>query len=292
MEPGGTASSDGTEAERPVSDLYAGLTELVLTKNPVHLSIHRGLWGPDTRTNADGLDRANRTLVRGCRLDPGQHVLDAGCGVGGTAIFLAEAYGVRVTGLTNCEPHVAVATQKARERGVADLVEFEFGDFMELPFPEAGFDAVLNHESFCYAVDKPAYLQGVFRVLKPGGRWQVLEAELLKEDGPRSERHDALLATVERNWRLPSMGSWPDVLAMVEDAGFTGVEERDLSAEALPSVNRIRRSFLSVSFLNPQIRETNPAFQEFMDASLAYAEGLSEGLFTYRFISAMRPIPQ
>ena len=286
------APSDGTEAERSVADLYAGLTELVLTKNPVHLSIHRGLWGPDTMTNAEGLDRANRALVRGCRLAPGQHVLDAGCGVGGTAIFLAEVYGVRVTGLTNCEPHVAVATEKAHERGVADLVEFEFGDFMELPFPEAGFDAVLNHESFCYAVDKPTYLQGVYQVLKPGGRWQVLEAELLTENGPRSERHDALLAEVERNWRLPSMGSWSDVLAMVEEAGFTEVEEQDLSAEALPSVNRIRRGFLSVSFLNPQIRETNPAFQEFMDASLAYAEGLSEGLFTYRFISAMRPIPQ
>jgi len=286
------ASSDGTEAERSVSDLYAGLTELVLTKNPVHLSIHRGLWGPDTRTNAEGLDRANRALVRGCRLGPGQHVLDAGCGVGGTAIFLAEVYGVRVSGLTNCKPHVAVATQKARERGVADLVEFQHGDFMDLPFPDAGFDAVLNHESFCYAVDKPAYLQGVYRVLKPGGRWQVLEAELLNENGPRSERHDALLAAVERNWRLPAMGSWTDLLAMVAEAGFTGIEEQDLSAEALPSTDRIRKGFLSVSFLNPQLRKTNPAFQEFMDASVAYAEGLSEGLFTYRFVSAMRPMPQ
>ena len=292
MESGGTTSSRGTDAVRSVSDLYAGLTELVLTKNPVHLSIHRGLWGPDTKTNAEGLDRANRTLLRGCRLGPGQHVLDAGCGVGGTAIFLAEHCGVTVTGLTNCEPHVAVATRKAHERGVADLVEFKFGDFMEMPFPDAGFDAVLNHESFCYAVDKPAYLRSVYRVLKPGGRWQVLEAELLKENGPRLERHDALLAAVERNWRLPPMGSWPDVLAMVEEAGFTRIEEQDLSAEALPSADRIRQGFLSVSFLNPQLRETNPAFQEFMDASVAYAEGLSEGLFTYRFISAMRPVRQ
>ena len=161
---------------------------------------------------------------------------------------------------------------------------------MDLPFPDAGFDAVLNHESFCYAVDKPAYLRGVYRVLKPGGRWQVLEAELLTENGPRSERHDALRAAVERNWRLPPMESWPDVRAMVEDAGFAGVEEQDLSAEALPSAERIRQAFLSVSFLNPQLRETNPALQEFMDASVAYAEGLSEGLFTYRFLSAMRPI--
>ena len=292
MGPGGTPLSGRTEAGRSVSDLYAGLTELVLTRNPAHLSIHRGLWGPDTRTNAEGLDRANRTLVQGCRLGPGRHVLDAGCGVGGTAIFLAETYGVRVTGLTICEPHVAVAMREAHERGVGHLVEFRHGDFMDLPFPDAGFDAVLNHESFCYAVDKPAYLRGVYRVLKPGGRWQVLEAEMLKENGPRSERQAALVAAVERNWRLPPMESWPDVFAMVEEAGFTAIEERDLTIEALPSTDLIRRGFLSVSFLNPQIRETNPAFQEFMDASVAYAEGLSEGLFTYRFISASRPIPR
>ena len=292
MGPGGTPSSGRTEAGRSVSDLYAGLTELVLTRNPEHLSIHRGLWGPDTRTNAEGLDRANRTLVQGCRLGPDRHVLDAGCGVGGTAIFLAEAHGVRVTGLTNCGPQVAAATRKAHERGVGHLVEFRHGDFMDLPFPDAGFDAVLNHESFCYAVDKPAYLRGVYRVLKPGGRWQVLEAEMLKEKGPRSERQAALVAAVERNWRLPSMESWPDVFAMVEEAGFTAIEERDLTSEALPSTDLIRRGFLSVSFLNPQIRETNPAFQEFMDASVAYADGLSEGLFTYRFISASRPIPR
>ena len=104
--------------------------------------------------------------------------------------------------------------------------------------------------------------------------------------------HAVMAAAVERNWRLPPMGSWPDVLAMVEEAGFTRIEEQDLSAEALPSADRIRQGFLSVSFLNPQLRETNPAFQEFMDASVAYAEGLSEGLFTYRFISAMRPVGQ
>lgn len=292
MEPGRTASSDGMETERSVSDLYAGLTEVLPMKKPEHPSIHRGLWGPDTRTDAEGLDRANRTLVQGCRLGPGQHVLDAGCGVGGTAVFVAETYGARATGVTNCEPQVAVATRLAQERGVAHLVEFQYGDFMELPFPDATFDTVLNHESFCYAPDKLAYLQGVYRVLKPGGRWQSLDGDLANENGPLPERHGALLAAVERNWRLPAIQMWRDVLAMVEEAGFTGIEAQDLTGEALPSTNRIRQSYLLFSFLNPRIREINPAFQEFMDASVCFAQGLSEGLFGYRFISATRPIGQ
>ncbi len=288
MNPAETASSGGKEMERSVSDLYAALTELVVKKNPDTLSIHRGLWGPDTKTSREGLERANRILARGCRLDPERRVLDAGCGVGGTAIFLAEEYGVRVTGLTICEPHVAVATQYAEERGVGHLVEFRHGDFMDLPFADESFDVVLNHESFCYAEDKPAYLRGVYRVLKPGGRWQALDAELLS-GAPKSEEHQALVAAVERNWRLPPLPPWRDVLAMVEEAGFTEIEERDLSAEALPSTELIRKGYTLFLFLNPQFGEMNPAAQEFMDASVCYAQGLSQGLFTYRFISGTRP---
>ncbi len=108
---------------------------------------------------------------------------------------------------------MAVASQKAQERGVGHLVEFLEGDLMNLPFADESFDAALNHESFCYADDKPAYLQGVYRVLKPGGRWQALDAELLS-DAPMSEKHQALVDAVERNWRLPSLPPWRDVLAM------------------------------------------------------------------------------
>ena len=290
MSHGQMDSSDGTEAERSVSDLYAALTELMSMTGSERLSIHRGLWGPDTETDAEGLERAKRTLVQGCHLGPGQHVLDAGCGVGGTAIFLAEAHGVRVTGLTNCGPQVAVARRFAHERRVAHLVEFKHGDFMELPFPDATFDVVLNHESLCYAMDKLAYLQGVYRVLKPGGRWQSLDAELANRNGPLPERHDALLAALEWNWRLPPYRSWRDVLAIVEQAGFTDIKEQDLTSEALPSTDRIRQRYLLLTFLNPQIRETNPAFQEAMDGSVCFAQGLSEGLFKYRLISATRPI--
>ncbi len=271
-----------------MSDYYASLTPAILKKRPHALTFHRGLWGPDTKSDQEALERSDRTLVQGCDLVAGQHVLDSGCGLGGTAIALAERHGVRVTGLTNCTPHVALAARKAEDRGVADLVEFVHGDFMSLPFPDACFDVVLNQESFVYTANKPAYLQGVFRVLRPGGRWQSLEGEILS-GFPISEAHLALRAVVERNWLLPPLVSWLDVLDMLKQSGFECVREQDLSAEALPSSQEIRRAFLTISFLNPEIRELNPAFQAHMDASIGYAEGLSEGLFTYRFFSATKP---
>ena len=168
---GGASSQPARDAQRELSvpALYTAITPAMVVSNEDLLSCHFGLWGPDTETDREALLRANRVLAGGCNLEPGTHWLDAGCGVGGTAIYLAETHGVNVTGLTNCEPHVALAAKQAERRGVGHLVEFRHGDFMDLPFAGASFDAVINHESFCYAPDKVAYLQGVRRVLKPGG---------------------------------------------------------------------------------------------------------------------------
>ena len=273
--------------ETSVSDHYAALTERMEKFGGDLLACHFGLWGPDTTTDREGLVRANRTLVQGCDLRPGRHVLDAGCGVGGTAITLAETYGVHVTGLTICEPHIDVATRHAEERGVNRLVAFRHGDFMDLPFPEASFDAVLNHESFCYAEDKLAYLRGVYRVLKPGGRWQALEGLLTGE--PMSEAQEEHHATAQRGWRMPPLEYWGDVLATLEEAGFVGISNEDLSSEVAQSTKRLRDGWLLLNLVNPRSGGLNSASQEFMEATVGYDQGLREGVFTYRFISGARP---
>ncbi len=269
-----------------VSDHYADLTERMENFGGDLLACHFGLWGPDTKTDREGLQRANQTLVQGCDLVPGKHVLDAGCGVGGTAITLAEVYGVHVTGLTICEPHIEVAAQHAKQRGVDHLVEFRYGDFMELPFPEASFDVVLNHESFCYAEDKLAYLRGVYRVLRPGGRWQALEG--LLSGTTMTEMHEEMHATAQRGWRMPPLERWRDVLTILEKAGFVDIRNLDLSSEAARSTERIHKGWLLFSFLNPHASGMNQASLEFMEASISYDQGLQEGVFSYCLVSGAR----
>ena len=276
------------EPETTVSEHYADLTERMETFGGDLLACHFGLWGPDTKTDRDALLRANRTLVQGCGLGPGRHVLDAGCGIGGTAITLAETYGVNVTGLTICEPHIAVATRHAEQRGVGHLVEFRYGDFMDLPFPDAGFDAVLNHESFCYAEDKLAYLRGVFRVLKPGGRWQALEGLLsgaADVGRPGSEpRNGAARLAHAASRTVAGCACGPR-----EEAGFVDIRETDLSSEAATATKRLRDGWLLLTFLNPRSGGLNQASREFMEATVGYDQGLRNGAFTYHFLSGARP---
>lgn len=274
------------EQKSSLAEYYEALTDLALHHPADLLAIHYGLWGPDTESDEEALLRANQTLVRGCDLDPGRQVLDAGCGVGGTAIWLAREYGVRAIGLTNCESHVALATEQAERRGVGHLVEFRYGDFMEMPFPDACFDAVLNHETYCYAPDKPAFLRGVYRVLKPEGRWQAVDGFL--SDKTLSEGDEEIHAEMQRGWHTPPLERWRNVLATLERTGFEEVGEQDLDSELAPAAQRLSNLWkLLGPYFTPADRRW--AYQEFMKGVLNFDEGLRQGVFTYRLIFGAKP---
>ena len=277
--------AQATEKSSVVADHYAGLTEALAKYTGDMLACHCGLWGPDTTSERDALVRSNHRLVHGCDLGPGSRVLDAGCGVGGTAIFLAEKYGAHVSGLTICEPHVEAAAEHARQRGVSQLVDFRCGDFMDMPYADATFDAVLNHESFCYATDRPAYLRGVHRVLKPGGRWQAVEFYL--SGGAMSEEEQEIAAAVSRYSHMPPLAAWRDVTAMLGDAGFEDIREEDLSAEVLPATEEARKRWLLFVFMtNPG---SPPPYSDLQWASAAVDAGLRKNILSCRFISGARP---
>lgn len=278
----------GPEGETSVSDHYAALTDYMVALAGDLLACHFGLWGPDTTTDQEALLRSNQILLQGCDFGPGQRVLDAGCGVGGMAIMLAETYGVHVTGLTVCEPHIAVATEQAERRGVSHLVEFSMGNFMDLPFPDESFDVVLNHESFCYAPNKLAYLQGVHRVLKPGARWQALEG--FTSGVSMSEAQEAIHVSTQHGWRMPPLEPWRDVLATLEEAKFEQIECQDLSSEVARATESLRKRWQLFTFLVPPSSLPNQASREFMDATISYDQGLQEGIFTYHFVSAVKPV--
>jgi cyclopropane-fatty-acyl-phospholipid synthase len=74
-------------------------------------------------------------------LAPGQHVLDIGCGWGGTALYLHRVAGVRVTGITLSEEQLKIARDRAAAAGVADQVKFELIDYRQV---EGQFDRIVS----------------------------------------------------------------------------------------------------------------------------------------------------
>ena len=74
-------------------------------------------------------------------LDPGQRVLDIGCGWGGTALYLNRVAGVDVLGITLSESQLKIARKRAKDAGVADQVRFELVDYRQL---KGRFDRIVS----------------------------------------------------------------------------------------------------------------------------------------------------
>jgi len=100
---------------------------------------------------------------------PGQHILDIGCGWGGLALYLARTYpGIRVTGLTLSDEQYRMATERARQAGLADRVTFKLADYR---YETGVYDRIVSVGMFEH-VGKPqfaTFFEKVMQLLKPSG---------------------------------------------------------------------------------------------------------------------------
>jgi ubiquinone/menaquinone biosynthesis C-methylase UbiE len=157
------------------------------------------------------------------------HVLDLGCGVGGSSRYLAAVVGCRVTGVDLTQEFVDAARELTRRCGLGDRIEFRQANALDLPFPDASFDHVWCHNVTMNIPDKPKLAAEVARVLKPGGRFSCSEMA----QGPAGEPIYPL------PWARDPASSFlvtpAEMRRTLEAAGLRVLKEIDLSAANLVS---------------------------------------------------------
>lgn len=119
---------------------------------------------------AGTLVRAAERIVAAAELQPGERVLDVGCGTGNAAIVAARA-GARVTGIDPARRLVEIAVARAEGEGVS--ATFREGDALAIPFPDASFDVALSSFAVIFAPDPNVVASELARVVRPGGRFVV-----------------------------------------------------------------------------------------------------------------------
>lgn len=124
-----------------------------------------------------GIDRVWRAAaVRAARLTTGTRVLDLCAGTGDLTLALARTDLPREVIGTDFSPEMlAVAQRKAEEFKGHARVSFSVADAQDLPFPDSSFDVVTVAFGVRNLPDRAANLREVHRVLKPGGRYVILE---------------------------------------------------------------------------------------------------------------------
>ncbi|HWT94491.1 MAG TPA: cyclopropane-fatty-acyl-phospholipid synthase family protein, partial [Solirubrobacteraceae bacterium] len=152
-----------------------------------------GVWR-DGATTLEEAQFAKRDLVcRKLALQPGERLLDVGCGWGAMAIHAATRYGVDVVGITLSEPQARLARQRAEEAGVGDKVEIRVMDYRDIadgPFDAISSIGMVEHVG---AAQIDPYAEKLAELLRPGGRLLNHGIARLRhtdaEAGPFSERY-------------------------------------------------------------------------------------------------------
>jgi cyclopropane-fatty-acyl-phospholipid synthase len=103
-------------------------------------------------------------------LQPGERILDVGCGWGSFAMHAAREHGVSVVGITLSEPQAALARQRVAEAGLADRVDIRVADWRELG--DEPFDAIASIGMVEHVGEEniDAYARRLREFVKPGGR--------------------------------------------------------------------------------------------------------------------------
>ena len=146
------------------------------------MALHYGIWYEDTTSFLESLNNTNKHLAELAEITEGQRVLDAGCGVGGSAIFLANNHKAQVTGITLSDLQVATALENATKHNVEHLTKFKVSDFCKTSFADERFDVIWACESSSSAVDKQKMVAEWYRLLKPGGKLVISDFFKAKDD--------------------------------------------------------------------------------------------------------------
>ena len=175
------------------------------------------------------------TVELGDRLpvEPGDHILDIGCGLGGPARYFAQRFDCRVSGIDITEPFIEAGKKLTALLGLSDRVSIEQGDGHQLPFGDGVFDGAYSQHVTMNVADRPGFFAEAWRVLRPGGFFALTEHGL----GPVGSPHHPV------PWSEDGSGAWlatPEQTAeLLAGAGFVDIEAEDTGRKYLVAYRNV-----------------------------------------------------
>lgn len=190
--------------------------------------LHHGLWEAD-ESPARAQRKLTERLAAKAEIERGADVLDVGCGMGASSIYLARRRGCRVTGLTLSPVQRIWASFSAWLERVSSQVRFVCADVEAVNFRPHSFDVVWSVECTEHLFDKQRFFERAAQWLRPGGK--VAICAWLAAEGPRGGAATRDLEQVCRGFLCPSLGTSNDYLAWMRRAGLEPFSFTDLTRQ-------------------------------------------------------------
>lgn len=212
------------------------------------LGLHYALYDTGIKTFEQAVYNMNDYVGKLVDLDEKDklNILDAGCGIGGTSIYLAKKYpNSNFTGITITPGQLALANRFVEERNV-DNADFMLGSYMNTDFSDHCFNNIFALESVCYARDKKSFIKEMYRVLEPGGRLAVID--VFFTDTPHNffmkKLHD--FTCMGRGVPVDADLVLQDFVSHLKKEGFTDIKVKNLSRKVARS--QLRSFIIGIPF--------------------------------------------
>lgn len=267
-------------------DASSGLWEQVWGEH-----MHHGYYG------ADGNEKKDRRqaqidlieeLIKWSGVQQAQNILDVGCGIGGSSLYLAEKLNARATGITLSPVQAARATERAAAAGLAARTEFQVADAQAMPFADNSFDLVWSLESGEHMPDKTAFMQECYRVLKPGGTLiMVTWCHRTTDTGELTSDEQKHLAEIYRVYCLPYVISLPEYEAIARNLSLQNIRTADWSTAVAPFWDVVIDSAFTPSAIFSLLLSGWTTIQAALSLGLM-RRGYQRGLIRFGLLSATK----
>ena len=276
---------------REFYDASSGLWEQIWGEH-----MHHGYYG---RAGTSKLDRrqAQIDLIEELLIwanvnqkEAPQNIIDVGCGIGGSTLYLANKFAANVTGITLSPVQASRARERAVEANLANKVHFEVANALDMPFADNSFDLVWSLESGEHMPDKGKFLQECYRVLQPGGllilaTWCHRETtSVAGELTPDEIKH---LKEIYRVYYLPYVISLSEYRAIAIDCGFQNLKCGDWSTAVAPFWDVVIDSAIAPKAIIGLFQAGWPTIQGALSLNLM-RQGYSRGLIRFGLICATK----
>ncbi|MBE9006455.1 methyltransferase domain-containing protein [Fortiea sp. LEGE XX443] len=205
--------------------------------------MHHGYYG------ADGTQKKDRRqaqidlieeILNWANVKTVTNILDVGCGIGGSSLYLAEKFHARATGITLSPVQAARATERSQEMLLNLRSQFLVADAQAMPFADNSFDLVWSLESGEHMPDKIKFMQECYRVLKPGGTLiMVTWCHRPTDEAPLTADEQKHLQDIYRVYCLPYVISLPEYEAIAHQLPLNNIRTADWSTAVAPFWNMV-----------------------------------------------------
>jgi cyclopropane fatty-acyl-phospholipid synthase-like methyltransferase len=191
-------------------------------------------------------------VVDELKIQPGQTILDAGCGAGHVALEIEKKFStqdLKVFGVTLSGEQFRRAQEKIKSS--SSKVHIYQESFEATSFPDAAFDTVFFVDAMCHgeAENKEKALQEITRILKPGGTLLVCDVFLQNNPKNLGKYFNFINNRVKNAWAVDDWTVESLFLKRAQSFGLQKVREEDLTWRIPPSVLYAPLKWLPVSVI-------------------------------------------